>query len=353
MPPKVFFADVQEKIGMKWDNVIASICENILPNSIKPGGLIAIKLHMGERGGGTFIRPSLVRPIVEFVKELGGRPFLTDTSTLYRRGRGNALEYLETALTNGFSPGAVGCPIIIGDGLKGEAGVELNFNGKRLKKVYVASAIASADGMVVVSHGKGHRLCGFGGAIKNVGMGCLSMEGKISIHRASQPVVKEEACVGCGVCQERCRWGAIELTNGKARIDYEACVGCFDCFIACPSGAVGPPEKGREELLARLAEAAAAVAAHFEGRISYVNFLIDITELCDCVPNLSKKLAPDVGVLGSNDMVAIDKASMDLILQRSGNNRAFLETYGVDPEIAIREAEKLGLGDPTYELVKV
>ncbi|MEM3392254.1 MAG: DUF362 domain-containing protein [Candidatus Bathyarchaeia archaeon] len=348
---QVFFANINK--GLKWDQMILNICEKTIPNTVKPGDLVAIKLHMGERGGGTFLKPSLIKPIVDFVKNVGGEPFLTDTSTLYRRGRGNAIEYLKTALINGFSPELIGCPIIIADGLNGENEVEVPFNGKYLKKVYVASTFMYVDSLIVVSHGKGHRLCGFGGSIKNVGMGCLSQKGKILIHKVSQPKVNLEKCVGCGICEKQCRWNAIKVVRNLAKIEYEKCVGCLDCFIVCPFEAVFPPEQGKEEVLVRLAEAAAAVLKKFKDKASFINFLIDITELCDCVPNASRKFAPDIGILGSKDIVAIDKASLDLIKESCNNKSIFLDLHKVDPEIMIKTAEEIGLGNAKYELIEL
>jgi|YelNatPaOPRAMG01_1025707.scaffolds.fasta_scaffold03272_16 uncharacterized Fe-S center protein len=348
---QVFFSSLNKHL--RWDQMIINICEKIIPNTIKSGDLVAVKLHMGERGGGTFIKPSLIKPIVDFIKSIGGEPFLTDTSTLYRRNRGNAIEYLKTALLNGFSPEFIGCPIIIADGLNGESEVEVSFNGKHLSKVYVASTFMAVDSLIVVSHGKGHRLCGFGGSIKNVGMGCLSQKGKILIHKVSQPKVNIEKCVGCGTCEKQCRWNAIKLINGLANINYEKCVGCLDCFIVCPFEAVSPPEHGKEEVLIRLAEAAAAVLKKFKEKSAFINFLIDITELCDCVPNASKKFAPDIGILGSKDIVAIDKASIDLIKESCNNQNIFLDLHKVDPEIMIKTAEEVGLGNANYKLIEV
>lgn len=348
---QVFFANLNKHL--KWDQMILGICEKIIPNTVKAGDLVAVKLHMGERGGGTFLKPSLVKPIVDFIKNIGGEPFLTDTSTLYRRGRGNAIEYLKTALMNGFSPEFMGCPIIIADGLNGESEVEVSFNGKYLKKVYVASTFMSIDSLIVVSHGKGHRLCGFGGSIKNVGMGCLSQKGKISIHKVSQPKVNVEKCVGCKVCEKQCRWNAIKVIDNIAKINYEECVGCLDCFIVCPFEAVSPPEEGKEQVLVRLTEAAAAVLKKFKNKAAFINFLIDITELCDCVPNASRKFAPDIGILGSKDIVAIDKASIDLIKENCNNKNIFLDLHQIDPEIMIKTGEEIKLGSGNYRLVEI
>jgi uncharacterized Fe-S center protein len=333
--------------------MILSICEKVIPGVVKPGDLVAVKLHMGERGGGTFLKPSLIKPIVDFIKNIGGDPFLTDTSTLYRRGRGNAIEYLKTALMNGFSSEFIGCPIIIADGLNGESEFEVSFNGKYLKKAYVASAFMAVNSLIVVSHGKGHRLCGFGGSVKNVGMGCLSQKGKISIHKVSQPKVNVEKCIGCGVCEKQCRWNAIKVIDRIAKINYENCVGCLDCFIACSFEAVSPPEEGKEQVLARLTEAAAAVLEKFKNKVAFINFLIDITELCDCVPNASRKFAPDIGILGSKDIVAIDKASIDLIKKSCNNESVFLDIHKVDPEIMIKIGEEIGLGEANYNLIEV
>lgn len=325
--------------------------------------LVAIKLHWGEVGNLAYLAPPLVRAVVDIVKECGGKPFLTDANTLYRGGRKNAVDNILTAYRNGFTPETVGAPVLVADGLRGMDYVKVEGKGTHFKTLKVSSAVYYADAMIVLSHFKGHLLMGFGGAIKNLGMGCASPAGKQSMHSDLRPVVKESACIGCGSCVEHCPTGAARMAeNGKASIDQKLCIGCGDCTAVCPAGAV--PIRWKTDGRAvqeKTAEYAMGAVKGKEGKCGFLNFLMRISPDCDCFSWNDAPIAPDVGILACRDPVAIDQASVDLVNQAPGlansklKNLAapdkFREITGVDWEPQLEHAEQIGLGSRSYTLV--
>ncbi len=334
---------------------------------INEGDIVAIKVHMGERGNFRHPRPQIVRAIVDFVKNYGGKPFVTDTTTLYSGYRRDACEYLETAAINGFTIGSIGAPIIIADGLRGRDYREIKTGGD-LGTVTVASAIAEADSMIVLSHVKFHISFGFGGALKNLAMGCVARKSKFDMHAVSKPTINKEKCTGCGQCVRHCNWGAISLIDGKATIDYDKCVGCGDCVAICRFGAARLSWDKSDRLLRLAAEAAYGVISAFEkGRIFYINTLTEIVGFCDCATPLESPLVPDIGILGSYDPVAIDQASMDLINQAPGylydgisfkpiapgTDKSKLLRPDINWEVLLEEAEHWKIGSRKYKLVPI
>jgi len=315
---------------------------------VERGDMVAIKLHMGELGNIGYIRPIFVRKVVDFVKERGGKPFLTDTTTLYGGHRGNAIDYLTTASINGFSISSMGCPVIIADGLKGEDGIIIDFKGE---KIEMAKAIYEADSMIVLSHFKGHGMAGFGGAIKNLGMGCCSKRGKIWQHEVSKPLHDDSKCILCMECLSFCPANAIfyEEKERKIKIDYEKCRGCGACTVLCNQGCFYLSEDSWRKFQSRVALAAAAVAKKFEEKIAFMNFLMDITPRCDCCSFAGKPLINDVGIMASLDGVAIDRACYDMVCKEYGGD-VFMEKHGIDGTVQIRAAEKAGMGSSLYEL---
>ncbi|KUK14407.1 MAG: Ferredoxin, partial [bacterium 42_11] len=200
---------------------------------------VAIKMHFGELGNLAYIRHNFVGRLVSILRSYGAKPFLTDTNTLYRGSRSDAISHLDTAFKNGFNPLTVGCQVLIADGLRGFDYREIEINLKHFSHAYIASAVAEADVIVSMNHFKGHELTGFGGAIKNIGMGCASREGKLKMHSTSKPIISEESCVSCGMCIRNCNYGAIGFgSSGKADINYEICTGCGQCIVVCPSEAI-------------------------------------------------------------------------------------------------------------------
>ncbi|GHU02816.1 4Fe-4S ferredoxin [Alphaproteobacteria bacterium] len=275
---------------------------------------VAIKMHFGEAGNLAFLRPNYARALAEIVKELGGKPFLTDCSTLYPGSRTNAIAHLQVAETNGFNSVTAGCPVIIGDGLKGTDDIALPVpRGKHVQTAKIGRAIADADIIISLNHVKGHEMAGFGGALKNLGMGCASRAGKMEQHCDGKPRVKTAACIGCKACAPACGQGALTYgADGKALLDKEKCVGCARCIAACPVHAIASPDwTSGDKMCARMGEYAAAVCAgrpHF-----HLSVAAQISPQCDCYGGNDAPVVPDIGMFASSDPVAIDAAAADKI----------------------------------------
>ena len=330
------------------DNQPAQV-KDIFPyiSPVKEGDIVAIKIHPGEYGNTTHVRPVIVRTVVDLVKEAGGIPFVTDTTTLYKGMKLNAAELIEGAAMNGFTHASVNAPFIVADGLRGGDGIKININGELLDSITVASAIAEADSMIVISHGKGHPGSGFGGAVKHLGMGCLDRAGKIRVHEVGKPTIDPEICTQCGECVEVCPWGAIS----PPEIDHSKCCGELSCADSCPEEAIIPPEDATDRMQERLGEAAFGPVKALEGRIGYINWVYDLTPGCDCFNFSGERFVGDIGILGGRDPVAIDAASIDLINEKmKGEGKSIYHVWGVDPWVHINAAERMGCGKKDYEL---
>ena len=332
----------------------------------------AIKIHFGEYGNLAFLRPNYARVVADYVKELGGKPFLTDCNTLYVGSRKNALDHLETAYVNGFSPYQTGCHVLIADGLKGTDETLVPVNGEYVKEAKIGSAIMDADVFISLTHFKGHEMAGFGGTIKNIGMGCGSRAGKMEQHCEGKPSVATEACIGCGACSRICAHGAPVITDHKAKIDHDKCVGCGRCIGACPMDAVKPPADGSsmEALNKKMAEYAWAI---LHGRPHFhISLIVDVSPYCDCHAENDAPVVPNIGMLASFDPVALDQACADLVNAAPVMANSLLDDHlKADPEgcqghdhfhnltpesewkTCLAHAEKLGMGTRAYELVTV
>lgn len=340
-----------------------------LSRIISEKDLVAVKVHFGEPGNKTFVRPEFIRRIAAFLLALKARPFLTDTNTLYRGARTNSAQHLVTALRHGFDLSSAGAPLVIADGLRGNAGVKVPLGPPAVnRKVAVAPEIYSADALVLATHFKGHEAFGFGGSLKNLGMGCTNRAGKLFIHATIAPSVSPSTCTGCGTCLKWCGYQAISVRKKKARIDPRRCVGCAECIAVCPRGAVeinwasdSPAESQK-----RMSEVARGVTLNKSGKLFCLNFLINITPNCDCNPFSEPLIVADLGVLASPDPVAIDQASIDLVNQaearpgsglKSGREAGGDKFRGLYPripyEIQLEWAEKIGLGQRDYQLIKI
>jgi uncharacterized Fe-S center protein len=317
------------------------------------GELIGIKTHFGERGNTTHLHPQIVKAAVDRVRTLGARPFLVETSTLYRGRRSNAVDHIELACEHGFGFDRVGAPVIMADGLLGDSEVAVTVEARHLKEVKIASEIAKIQGLVVLSHFKGHMAAGFGGAIKNIGMGLASRRGKLAQHSVMSPRINREACTACGACIKWCPEDAVSLVDGKAQIDSARCIGCGECLAVCRDGAV-MFDWGRESrvLQEMMAEYVLGVTTLLEGRLFYFNFLLDITKDCDCM-NGGPKVSKDIGIVASADIVAVEKASCDLFHQENKKPIQELTYPRINPLLQVEHAAQLGLGDMEYELVRL
>jgi uncharacterized Fe-S center protein len=301
-------------------------------DGIQKGDLVAVKLHIGELGNPYYVQPCFVHDIIRRVKEAGGKPFLTDSNTAYLAQRNNAYDHMTTALINGFNM----APFIVADGLKSE-----NFRLVKtmgiLKEIEVSGVIAESDAMIVVSHCKGHILSGFGGAIKNLGMGCSSIIGKIRQHRTVGLEINQSKCRGCGKCKEVCALHLPEIIEGKASNTSSLCMRCPICIQACPVEAIRFTQK--DNICRALASAAYGVISTFKStKVSYVSFAKDITEHCDCLPNPGEIILKDVGVFASNSPISIDAAFLSMI-----NYKILNDTSQVDCMLQIKEAKNLGI----------
>ncbi len=364
---KVYFTDMRTSDGnsllKKLDRLMQKAgIENIDFNN----KFVAIKMHFGEPGNLSFLRPNYAKVVADKVKSLGGYPFLTDCNTLYVGRRKNALEHIDSAMENGFSPMSTGCQMIIADGLKGTDDVDVPVNGgEYIEKAHIGRAIMDADIFIALTHFKGHEATGFGGALKNIGMGCGSRAGKMDMHAGGKPEVLAEKCVKCTVCSKNCAQDAISFETGKAYIDHNKCVGCGRCLGACNFDAiVNNNSVANDELNCRIAEYTKAV---IDGRpCFYINVVTDVSPYCDCHGNNDMPIIPNVGLFASFDPVALDVACADACnkmpvisgskldeeTHHHNHNDHFTNTF---PETNWRSAvihgEKIGIGKIDYELV--
>ena len=337
------------------------------------GKFVAIKLHFGELGNISYLRPNYARAVADVVKELGGKPFLTDCNTMYPGSRKNALEHLECAWQNGFTPLTVGCPILIGDGLKGTDDIAVPVaGGEYVKEAKIGRAIMDADVFISLTHFKGHEMTGFGGAIKNIGMGCGSRAGKTEQHSSGKPSIDPELCRGCRRCQRECANGGLVFDEGsrKMHVDHDHCVGCGRCLGACNFDAISFDDDNANEVLnCRMAEYTKAVV---DGRPSvHISLVVDVSPNCDCHCENDAPILPDIGMFASFDPLALDQACVDACLaaqpmphsQLSDNlaRPGFQDHHdhftNSSPESEWRSclahAEKIGLGTRQYELVRL
>jgi len=370
MGAKVFFSPARGTSRRNKFDRLTELLDCVNAGSVfAEDELVAVKVHWGERGNADFLPSFFVRQIVSVIAGGGARPFITDSNTLYRGGRHDGVANLMTAAANGFTPATVGCPIIIADGLRGTDYEVVPVAGKHIKKAKIASAIAGVRSMVTISHVKGHMVFGFGGALKNLGMGCAATATKQFMHSDVRPIVNQAECTGCGTCAEQCRFQAIRMVTGPdeaagtvARIDHEACSGCGLCIVICPEEAIpidwGGDVRATQEKTAEYA--AAAVAGKRE--TIYVNFLVSITPDCDCCHWSDAPLVPDIGYLVSTDPVAIDLASVRLVNTFDGfddryrlprSKDRFRDCHDVDYMPLLEHAAWLKMGSLDYELIRL
>ncbi|MGN0334105.1 MAG: DUF362 domain-containing protein [Lachnospiraceae bacterium] len=331
----------------------------------------AIKIHFGEPGNLAFLRPNYARTVADVVKSLGGKPFLTDCNTLYVGGRKNALDHIQSAYENGFSPFSTGCHILIADGLKGTDEVLIPVEGgEYVKEAKIGRAVMDADVFITLTHFKGHEATGFGGTLKNIGMGCGSRAGKMEMHSAGKPYVATDSCIGCGACMKICAHDAPSITDKKASINHEKCVGCGRCIGVCPKDAVRPAEDESCDILnKKIAEYSKAVVD--DRPCFHISLVMDVSPNCDCHAENDLPIVPDVGMFASFDPVALDMACADAvnaqpIIQGSvltdpdheGHAHEARDHFhhshpNTDWKVCIDHAVKLGLGSAEYELIEI
>jgi uncharacterized Fe-S center protein len=377
MKSNVFFADLKVGFGKTlFDKLDTLLDRTDLKGKIREKDFVAIKLHFGEKGNTAFVRPIFLRKIVDRVKQCQGKPFLTDTNTLYRGMRQEAISNLINANQNGFTYSVVDAPILIADGLRGNSAIKVRIDKPIFKTVSIAHEIYMADVLISVAHFKGHELSGFGGTLKNLGMGCASREGKLNQHSNISPKVKGKHCKGCELCLSWCPQGAISIRpplpedkniHDIAFIDPEKCIGCGECIFSCPTGSIQVQWNETIPIFQKkMVEHAYGAVQKKKGRVLYLNFLTQISPACDCYGYSDTPIVNDIGILSSEDPVAIDQASVDLVNGEVGNRSSnlsknwepgqdkFRAVYPeVDWNIQLAYGEEIGLGTREYELIKI
>ena len=362
---------------MYYTNMRTTLTENLLQKLarlVKRAGMMdidfankytAIKIHFGEPGNLAYLQRNYSKVLADAIKEQGGRVFLTDCNTLYVGRRKNALDHLDAAYENGYNPFATGCHVIIADGLKGTDEALVPINGEYVKEAKIGRALMDADIVISLTHFKGHEAAGFGGALKNIGMGGGSRAGKMEMHSAGKPYVNQKACIGCGSCKKNCAHGAITIADRKASIDTNVCVGCGRCVGACPVDAVTPMnDEANDVLNKKIAEYTWAILKdrpHF-----HVSLVVDVSPNCDCHAENDVPIVPNVGMFASFDPVALDMACVDavnrqpvmagsfLAEQEQNHHDHFTDTHpDTHWQSCIDHAVKLGLGNKEYELITI
>ncbi|QJB55875.1 DUF362 domain-containing protein [Pseudodesulfovibrio sp. zrk46] len=368
MASKVYFWNLRASMKAPFHARMRSLLKAVgLNKEVAEGDLAAVKIHFGEQGTTGFLRPLWVKPILDFITECGGKPFLTDASTLYVGQRGEAVSHHMCAARHGWDPLVMGAPVIIADGLKGTAEEAVPINLKHIEDAYIARDIAEADLLISVNHFKGHELAGYGGALKNMGMGCASKKGKMHQHFSTGPVVRPENCVACEACLNVCKTEAlyIDEETGKIALAPERCVGCGGCFVACRHEGLEVNWKiGVQEFLERMMEYTLGVVKTKDKPCLHVNFVMDVVPDCDCVGFTDAPVCPDIGILASFDPVAVDQASMDLVNDAPplypsqlpfgvmpGQSKFAAIHQHVPESMGLDYAEKIGLGSREYELI--
>ena len=391
-PSKVYFCDPHTHLGDGLPNKLKRLIKAAGIGQIDfENKFVAIKMHLGEPGNLSYLRPNYARAVVDVVRELGGKPFITDCNTLYVGGRKNALDHLDSAYANGFNPFQTGCHTIIADGLKGLDEVEVPVKGgEYVKNAKIGRALMDADVVISLTHFKGHEQAGFGGAMKNLGMGGGSRAGKMEQHSAGKPSVAQKKCIGCRQCEKICAHSAFsfdevrehEFANGKVRevhvasIDHDKCVGCGRCIAVCNQDAIHPNyDQAVEVLNYKIAEYTKAIV---DGRPCFhISLAIDVSPNCDCHDENDKPIVGDIGFFASFDPVALDQACIDAVqaavplpdteythmhekLKEAGeldeahaNDKFHITHPDTDWKSCIDHAEMIGIGTHEYELIRV
>ncbi|MCJ7448252.1 MAG: DUF362 domain-containing protein [Bacteroidales bacterium] len=332
--------------------------------------IVAIKIHFGEPGNLAYLRPNFAAHIVRLLKSKEAIPFLTDCNTLYYGRRSNAPSHLEAAFENGYNPIATNCPVIIADGVKGTDFREIEVNLELCRSAKIGAAVADADIIISMTHFKGHEMTGFGGTLKNLGMGCASVGGKLFLHSGSSPRIYEKNCTGCRICEKYCAHDAIKVGKDKiAHINYEKCVGCGQCVAVCQYDSARVVWQNSSETVCRRVSEY-ALAAIKDKPSFHINFIMDVSPDCDCYGFNDYPLVPDIGIAASYDPVALDQACADLVTaapalpgSRICENHQHGDLSNKDKfklthpdtfwQAGLEHAEKIGLGNTSYELISV
>ena len=353
MRSRVYFLTADRREG---DKTLASKTERLflaleLHKRIEKDDFIALKIHFGEKGNTGFIKPAWLEGLIRHLQARTNRVFFTDTNTLYVGERSNAVDYVRLAASHGFSFEKTGVPVLIADGLAGENDEEVRVDLKWVKAAKIASGIARADFLLCLNHFTGHVQTGFGAAVKNMGMGCASRAGKLEQHSDARPRINPKICRNCSLCLDYCPAGAIIQKEGSAHILDDRCIGCGECLVVCKLGAVKMRWDGDSvRVQEKMAEYAFAVWSRFKEKAGFMNFLLKITRDCDCMAKDQPEIIGDIGILASSDPVALDKASVDLVLGKK-KKEVLRQGYDLDWSVQLRHGQAVGLGSLDYELI--
>jgi len=374
MKSKVYFTNLRTEPGHNQLDKLRELVKAAGIESIDfKDKFTAIKMHFGEPGNMAYLRPNYAATLVKMVKEMGGKPFLTDCNTLYVGGRSNAVDHLDSAMANGYFPMSTGAPIIIADGLKGTEYVEIPVGGEYCPAPKIGTAIVEADAIISLSHVKGHEMSGFGGALKNLGMGCGSVAGKKEMHCSSKPKIDQTKCIGCGLCVRHCAHDAVSIQpdTRKAFIDQSKCLGCGQCVATCQHDAAWADRDEQLDILnCKIAEYSKAVCT---GKPCFhISIIIDVSPECDCWGNNDVPIVPNIGMAASFDPVAMDCACADLVnstpvspMPNRLTDKHSVEECNHDHDhwqlahpdtnwrAGVLHAEKIGLGSREYELIEI
>lgn len=368
-PSEVYFTDMHCTSSLnllkKLDRLVKAAGIDSIDFSRK---MTALKIHFGEPGNLAYLRPNFAAMIAQMVRERGGKPFLTDCNTLYYGERANGPDHLQAAFSNGYNPLSAGCHVVIGDGIKGTDYREIEVNLEYTHKAMIGTAIADADVIISLNHFKGHEQTGFGGALKNLGMGCASVGGKLFLHSGNPPVIFEEHCTGCNMCVMNCAHDAVHLgSDGKAHIDNDKCTGCGQCVAVCQFDAARVVWSSEGDILSKkIAEYALAVIRNKPAL--HINFIIDVSPDCDCFGHNDIPIVDDIGIAASTDPVALDKACADMVVaapsawhlrdRASGNDMCGVDKFkmahkATDWNTGLLHAEKINAGSMSYKLIRI
>lgn len=364
---KVYFSNLrcvkqsQNKLNKIKNLFLACNIENlVLSNDI-----VAVKIHFGEYGNDSYINPLYIRVIIDILKNMNSIPFVTDTGTLYNGKRSNSPNHIEIALQHGFNYTVINAPITIADGLRGKSENIIEINKKHFKYIKIGHDINEADSMIVLSHFKGHSMAGFGGALKNLAMGCASKSGKYEQHVATKPYLVLSNCICCCKCIKECPVNAIELIKNKIQLNKQKCISCGYC-LTCSHNAIKYEYTEIKDFLEKMMEYSYGVIQQKNNRIVYINFLLNITPDCDCVSWSDAPITPDIGILSSLDPVALDQACYDLVNKSIGlKNTSLINNFNeqtnkfkdlnlqIDSSYQLEYAEKLGIGKRKYKIIEI
>ena len=368
---KVYFTNLRTKPSRNLLDKLETLIRKAGIETIDfSGKFTAVKIHFGEPGNLAYIRPNYAARLVQFLQTKQAKIFLTDANTLYSGRRSNAVDHLQSAMENGYNPISARCPVIIADGLKGTDCREIEINGKYCKAPKIGAAIVDADIIISMNHFKGHEQTGFGGALKNIGMGSASVGGKLELHSSSKPVIDKENCRSCNICVVNCAHDAVRLgADKKAIIDYVKCVGCGQCVALCQyDSAVLADYDTSEVPNCKIVEYTKAILdgkPHF-----HVSFIMNVSPECDCWNHNDAAIVPDIGIAASFDPVALDRACADLVMKApilpgskladSCNNKGCehddkfrIVHPNTDWQSGLKYAEEIGIGTQSYELIEL